>query len=59
MILKPGDTILVGDHDDYTKTTEFLREHGIETEPHKEDAHVIVVTKVHEDPEGADNGNRS
>jgi len=59
MILKPGDTILVGDHDDYTKTTEFLREHGIETEPHKEDAHVIVVTKVREDPEGADNGSRS
>lgn len=59
MILKPGDTILVGDHDDYTKTTKILREHGIETEPHKEDAHVIVVTKVREDLEGVDNGSRS
>lgn len=54
MILKPGDTIYVGDNDDYTKTTEFLREHGIETEPHKKDAHVIVVTEVRE--KGSNNG---
>lgn len=53
MFLKPGDTIMVGDHDDYVKTTALLREHGVETEPHKEDAHVIVVTSVQE---GEDNG---
>ena len=56
MFLKPGDTIYVGDHEDYTKTTAFLKEHGIETEPHKEDAHVIVVTAVREDPEGGSHG---
>lgn len=54
MILKLGDTIYVGDNDDYTKTTKFLQEHGIETKPHKEDAHVIVVTEVRE--EGSNNG---
>ena len=48
MFLKPGDTIMVGDHDDYVKTTALLREHGVETEPHEEDAHVIVVTSVQE-----------
>ena len=54
MILKPGDTILVGDHEDFVKTTALLREHGIETQPHREDAHVIVVTSVPDDPEGGD-----
>ena len=54
MFLKPGDTIMVGDHDDYVKTTALLKEYGVETEPHKEDAHVIVVTSVREDQEGGD-----
>lgn len=54
MFLKPGDTILVGDERDRRETTAFLKEHGIETEPHKEDAHIIVVTEVRE--EGGSHG---
>lgn len=58
MFLKPGDTILVGDEADRRETTALLAEHGVETEPDKENAHLIVVTKVPEDPEGGDHGDR-
>lgn len=59
MIIKPGDLILLKGEEDARETLQLLSDKGIGAVVTDTTYKYIRITSVPDDPEGADNGNRS